>query len=53
MQDKDFQDFLTALGITSSILTIWPYSWALAIGLAVAIAIHLYRIKKSENKDEQ
>lgn len=53
MEDKDFQDFLTALGITGTILTIWPYSYALAIGSAIAIAIHLYRIKKQGDKDEQ
>ncbi|MCL1465808.1 hypothetical protein [Argonema galeatum] len=53
MEDKDFQDFLTALGITASVLTIWPFCPALAIGSSVAIAIHLYRIKKQQDKDEQ
>ncbi|MBE9227868.1 hypothetical protein IQ264_20815 [Phormidium sp. LEGE 05292] len=51
MENKDFQDFLTALGITASVLTIWPYCPALAVGSAVAIAYHLYRMKKQENKD--
>lgn len=46
MEDKDFQDFLTALGITGSLLTIWPFCPALVIGSSVVIAIHLYRMKK-------
>lgn len=53
MEDRDFQDFLTALGITASILTIWPFCPALAIGSAVTIVIHLYRIKHQHNKDKQ
>ncbi|MGA9380197.1 MAG: hypothetical protein WBV73_15640 [Phormidium sp.] len=51
MENKDFQDFLTALGITASVLTIYPFCPALAIASAVAIAYHLYRMKKQENKD--
>jgi len=43
MENKDFQDFLTALGITASILTIWPYCPALAVGSVVVILYYLYR----------
>lgn len=43
MENKDFQNFLTALGITASILTIWPDCYALAVGSVVAIAYYLYR----------
>jgi hypothetical protein len=50
MEDKLFQKFVTALGVTASIITIWHDSHALAVASGVAITLLPISVKKQNNK---